>query len=298
MVRIFAPLAAAAFGMIAAAPVQAASLDFDIVSNPFSKPAMHFDYKDGKFVWDRKPITTSFRASGSIDRGYRWDPQVTLAPNGKGGKTITGTMPGLKGSFSHADTITFPANFLSAYTGQFASLCARKAGPGKTVFDLSVTFTFIRGYQHRKNPPEVGGGGGLKVAKAVTMPMTVSCAPIPKRVPNDPLKVTELKLYTSPAKPVCGKPFRLVAEFHTNKPGKVDFTLHRHDGEKQNASVDVGEVKGGFAKRWSKEYTYTKSIARSYKVSVKGQALPAQWVPVRITCGAKDDQTTTDSLTD
>jgi hypothetical protein len=88
------------------------------------------------------------------------------------------------------------------------------------------------------------------------MPMTVSCGPIPKRVPNDPLKVTELKLYTSPAKPVCGKPFRLVAEFHTNKPGKVNFTLHRHDGEKQNASVEVGAVKGGFAKRWWKEYVY------------------------------------------
>jgi hypothetical protein len=70
--------------MIAASPVQAASLDFDIVSNQFSKPSMHFDYKDGKFVWDRKPITTAFRASGSIDRGYRWDPQVTLAPERQG----------------------------------------------------------------------------------------------------------------------------------------------------------------------------------------------------------------------
>jgi hypothetical protein len=298
MFRTFALLAVAAFGMIAATPAQAASLDFDIVSNQFSKPSMHFDYKDGKFVWDRKPITTSFRASGSIDRGYRWDQYVTLAPNGKGGKPLSGTMPGEKGSFSHADTITFPASFLSAYTGQFASFCASKAGPEKKVFDKSVTFTFIRGYYHRKELPEVGGGGGLQVTKAVTTPMAVSCGAIPKRVPNDPLKVTELKLYTSPAKPVCGKPFRLVAEFHTNKPGKVSFTLHRHDGEKQNASVEVGEVKGGFAKRWWKEYVYTKSIERSYKVTIKGQDLPAQWVPVKLTCGAKDVQKPADTLTD
>lgn len=300
MFRTIAPFAVAAFGMIAATPVQAASLDFDIVSNQFSKPAMHFDYKDGKFVWDRKPITTAFRASGSIEKGYKWISEVTLAPNAKGGKAISGTMPYKDRRFTHSDSITFPASFLSAYTGQFAKFCARNAGPQTKVFDkLSVTFTFIRSYYPGRGntEPEVGSDYP-KVTKAVTMPMTVSCGPIPKRVPNDPLKVTELKLYTSPAKPVCGKPFRLVAEFHTNKPGKVNFTLHRHDGEKQNASVEVGEVKGGFAKRWSKEYTYTKSIERSYKVSVKNQELPAQWVPVKITCGAKDDQTTAGSLTD
>jgi hypothetical protein len=300
MFRTLAPLAVAALGIITSTPAQAASLDFDIINNQFSKPAMHFGYKGGKFVWDRKPITTSFRASGSIDKGYRWVSNVTLTPNSKGGKALSGTMPGDKRSFTHADTITFPASFLSAYTGQFASFCTRKAGPEKKVFDnLSVTFTFTRGYYAGNTPPEVGSGdGGLRVSKAVTIPMTVSCGALPKRVPNEPLKVTELKLYTSPAKPVCGKPFRLVAEFHTNKAGKVNFALHRHDGEKQNASVDVGEVKGGFAKRWWKEYVYTKSVERSYKVTVKGQELPAQWVPVKLTCGAKDDQKPADALTD
>jgi hypothetical protein len=300
MFRKIAPLAVAALGIIAASPAQAASLDFDIVSNQFSKPAMHFDYKDGKFVWDRKPITTAFRASGSIEKGYKWTMQVTLVPNAKGGKAISGTMPYKNRSFTHSDSITFPASFLSAYTNQFANFCARNAEPQTKVFDgLSVTFTFIRSYYAggRNTEPEVGSDD-LKVTKAVTMPMTVSCGAIPKRVPSDPLKVTELKLYTSPPKPVCGKPFRLVAEFHTNKPGKVSFTLHRHDGEKQNASVEVGEVKGGFAKRWWKEYVYTKSVERSYKVTVKGQELPAQWVPVKLTCGAKDDQKPADALTD
>ncbi|MFN4142416.1 hypothetical protein [Aestuariivirga sp.] len=299
MSRILTALAAAAAGMIAAAPAHAASLDFDILTNQFSKPAMHFDYKDGKFVWDRKPITTGFRARGSIDRGYEWDQYVTLAPNGKGGKPLSGRMPYKDRSFTHADSITFPASFLAAYTAGFAKFCARNAGPEKKVsHDLSATFTFIRGYHPRNEPPEVGGSGGLKVTKAVTMPMSVSCAAIPKRVPSEALKVTELKLYTSPATPRCGKPFRLVAEFHTNKPGKVNFTLHRHDGERQNASVEVGQVQGGFAKRWFKDYLYNKSIERSYKVSVKGQELPAQWVPVKVDCGAKDEQKPADALTD
>lgn len=300
MYRMLAPFAAAAFGMITASTADAASLDFDIVSNQFSKPVMHFDYKGGKFVWDRKPITTAFRASGSIERGYKWKMAVALVPNAKGGKEISGTMPYKDRSFTHSDSITFPASFLSAYTGQFAKFCARNAGPQTKVFDnLSVTFTFIRSYYAggRTSESEVGSVDP-RVTKAVTMPMTVSCGPIPRRVPSEPLKVTELKLYTSPAKPACGKPFRLVAEFHTNKPGKVNFTLHRHDGERQNASVEVGEVKGGFAKRWWKEYVYTKSIERSYKVTVKGQELPAQWVPVKIACGAKDDKNPAGALTD
>jgi hypothetical protein len=301
MYRALAPIAAAAaFVTIAAAPAHAASLDFDIVTNQFAKPAMHFDYKDGKFVWDRKPITTAFRASGSIERGYRWNTAVTLAPNAKGGKAMSGAMPYKDRNFTHSDSITFPASFLSAYTGQFAKFCARNAGPQTKVFDnLSVTFTFIRSYYEGGYTSESEVGRvDPRVTKAVTMPMTVSCGPIPKRVPSDPLKVTEVKLYTSPAKPQCGKPFRLVAEFHTNKAGKVNFTLHRHDGLKQNAAIEVGEVKGGFAKRWFKEYTTTSSIERSYKISVKGQELAAQWLPVTVTCGAKDTGKPADALTD
>lgn len=300
MFRALAPIAAAAaFVTITAAPAHAASLDFDIVTNQFAKPAMHFDYKDGKFVWDRKPITTAFRASGSIEKGYKWDMAVTLVPSGKGGKAISGTMPYKDRSFTHSDSITFPASFLSAYSSQYADFCARNAGSKKVIGNLSATFTFIRTYYEggRNSESEVGSNNP-RVTKAVTMPMTVSCAPLPKRVPSEPLKVTELKLYTSPAKPQCGKPFKLVAEFHTNKAGKVNFTLHRHDGLKQNASVEVGEVKGGFAKRWFKEYTTTSSIERSYKISVKGQELPAQWLPITVTCGANHSAQPADALTD
>jgi hypothetical protein len=291
MLRTFASLAIAAGTCLAAMPAQAASLDFDIVTNQFAKPAMNFDYKDGKFVWDRKAVTTGFRASGSISRDYVWAQDVALVPNGKGGKVLNGTMP-TKRDWSHSDSITFPASFLSAYTGNFAGFCAKNAQPGKKVVrDLTATFTFIRYYTKKGEVLEAESSKGAKqVTRVVTMPMTVSCAAMPSRVPSEPLKVTELKLYTLPAKPMCGKPVKLIAEFHTNKPGKVNFTLRRHDGEKQNASVEVGETQGGYAKRWSKEYLYSESIERSYTVTVKGQDLPSQWVSVKVNCGAKDAQ--------
>lgn len=297
MFRTFAAVSTlAAAAMLAASPSQAASLDFDIVTNQFSKPAMHFDYKDGKFVWDRKPVTTGFKARGSIDRGYAWLKAVTLVPNGKGGKPLSGAMP-TERNWSHSGSITFPASFLSAYAANFSAICAKNAQPGKKVVkDLSATLTLIR--YSTKTSPFAENLYGPKATAVTTMPVAVSCAALPARVPSDPVKVTELKLYTSPAKPLCGKPVRLIAEFHTDKPGKVNFTLNRHDGEKQNASIEVGEVQGGYAKRWFKEYLYTKPIERSYSVTVKGQQLPAQWVPIKIECGAKDTQHQPEVLSD
>jgi hypothetical protein len=293
-----------AFRMLFAAPLFVASqamadvsMDFDIVTNQFSKPSMNFVFKDGKFVWDRKPVTTGFRASGDISREWEWLPTVALAPNGKGGKPLQGIMPSSR-RWSHADSITFPANFLAAYQDNYAGHCAKHGGSEKKIFSgLTTSFTFIRYYHERNRPPEVGSEvGNKKIARTVTMPMTVVCGAMPKRVPGVAFKVEQVKLYTIPASPKCGKPVRLIAEFHTNKAGKVNFTLHRHDGEKQNASVDVGPAGDGFAKRWSKEYVYKSDIERSYKVSVKGQDLPAQWVAIRVNCGAKSDHGVAENL--
>ena len=291
-------------GVLFAAPLFAAShamadvsMDFDIVTNQFSRPSMSFVYKDGKYVWDKKSVTTGFRASGEISREWQWLPEVTLVPNGKGGKALKGTMPSSR-KWSHSDAITFPTSFLAAYQASFAGYCAKNGSSEKKTFDgLTATLTFIRYYNEKGKLQEVGSADANKqVTRTVTMPMTVACGAMPKRVPGVAFKVEQVKLYTIPASPKCGKPVRLVAEFHTNKAGKVNFTLHRHDGEKQNASVDVGAVSGGFAKRWSKEYVYKSDIERSYKVSVKGQDLPAQWVAIKVNCGAKSDHGSAEEL--
>ena len=91
------------------------------------------------------------------------------------------------------------------------------------------------------------------------LPIKVVCqAKQPKRAKID-LKVSKLKLYTIPARPKCGQPVRLVTEIHTNKPGKVNFMLFRHDGAKQAASLKTGN---GYAKRWAKTYTFNKTTKR------------------------------------
>lgn len=288
-----------AAGLLASQAQAAVTMDFDIVTNQFSAPAMAFEFKDGKFVWDRQPVTTGFRASGSASREWEWFTQVALVPNGKGGKALTGTMPTAR-NWSHSDSITFPASFLAAYQSNFASYCSKNGGPEKKVFGgLSASFTFIRKYYAKDTVPEVGSDAGIKqINKVVSMPMTVVCGAMPKRVPASAPAVTQLKLYTSPAVPTCGRPVRLIAEFHTNKAGRVNFTLVRHDGERQNASVDVGPAGGGFAKRWSKQYVYNTDMERSYSISVKGQELPAQWVTVKVNCGARTDFDRPDALTE
>jgi hypothetical protein len=101
--------------------------------------------------------------------------------------------------------------------------------------------------------------------------------------------VTQLKLYTVPAEPKCGQPVSLITEIHTNKPGKVEFQLFRRDGEKQEASLVTEKISGGYAKRWSKRYTYNQSIRREYLVVVRGHEFSSQWVPVDVRCGAQAD---------
>lgn len=98
------------------------------------------------------------------------------------------------------------------------------------------------------------------------------------------LKLKKLKLYTIPAKPACGKPVKLVAEFHTNRPGKVDFMLYRGDGEKQKASVTTSKGGTGSSKRWAKTYTFKQNTNRKYMVTALGHKASTQWVPMTVTC--------------
>ena len=76
----------------------------------------------------------------------------------------------------------------------------------------------------------------------------------------------------------------MVAEFHTNRPGKVNFLYHRSDGKKQNASVTTSKSGSGFTKRWAKTYTFNKTTSRKYAVLVKDHNKSTQWVPLKVTC--------------
>ncbi len=98
------------------------------------------------------------------------------------------------------------------------------------------------------------------------------------------LQISEVKIFTLPANPVCGKPVRLVTEIFTNEPGTVEFTLHRRIGRKQKASLTTDRVGDGYAKRWHKHFVYTHSITREYMVVVKGHDYETSWIPVDVSC--------------
>ena len=100
------------------------------------------------------------------------------------------------------------------------------------------------------------------------------------------LGVSEVRLYTLPAQPICGKPVRLIAEIHTTKPGKVNFVLHRREGRSQNASLTTQKDEDGYAERWSREYVYKYSVRREYRIVVKDEKFSTNWVPVEVTCSA------------
>jgi hypothetical protein len=135
--------------------------------------------------------------------------------------------------------------------------------------------------------PEKASHGMARFTKDGDVPAVIVCPGQPKRESVD-LKLTDLKVYTLPAKPACGKPVQLVAEFWTNKPGKVDFQLFRGDGERQKASVETAKAGKGYVKRWGKSYTFDKSESRKYMILVTGHPASSDWVPINVNCVGKN----------
>ena len=176
--------------------------------------------------------------------------------------------------YEKLERTTIGKAFLAPFKNDAKALCDVFGGYKKTVRDMEIR---LRMWVESTN-----GGPSVKG----TMPVRVVCMPKkqPTRTPVA-FKVTEVKLYTLPAKPVCGKPVRLVAEIHSNKAGKVDFTLFRRDGEKQAASLTTEKAGKGYVKRWSKEYVYNSSIKREYLITVTGHAFSTSWVPIEVKCG-------------
>ena len=131
------------------------------------------------------------------------------------------------------------------------------------------------------------------VHRSAVMTAKVVCQPRdPKRTGHSTvaLKLKGVKLYTVPARPKCGKPVKMVAEFQTNRPGKVEFLYYRGDGKKQKASVTTSKGGAGFQKHWVKTYKISKTTSRKYKVVALGHKASTQWIPLKVNCikGAKN----------
>jgi hypothetical protein len=235
--------------------------------------------KNGEnWVWDNKgdsfnvKMKVKLRSTGSKFQGAK-----VFLP--RAGMNVWQMASGYKTrELEELVTVSIGKTILTAYQNDAANLCSVFGGAKKSVRDLDA-----------KAILSASTGTDLESQKG-TFPIKVVCLPVegPSRTPVE-LKVTELKLYTIPQRPRCGQPVQLITEIHTNKPGKVEFQLFRRDGEKQNASLVTEKVKGGYAKRWAKKYTYDQSIKREYLVVVKGHEFSSEWVPVEVKCGANAD---------
>ncbi len=109
-------------------------------------------------------------------------------------------------------------------------------------------------------------------------------AQAPRKGPLFGLKLKEVKLYSVPARPQCGKPVKMIAEFYTNKPGKIDFFYIRGDGEKQKASVKTVSGAKGIMKSWSKTYKFNATENRKYRIHVKDHKTATKWVSLKVNC--------------
>jgi hypothetical protein len=174
MSRTIARLIIAFATMIVAVEAQAAGIDFDIDTRPFPAPAMHFDYADGAFVWDRKPVIAAITARGSAEHGFEWAEDAVLVPEGRGGQPLDWRMPAVR-DWIHSGSIILSRSFLEPYAVRFADLCARNASTKETEFtDLGAAFSVIRSYGMEGRPMLQ-----RQARTTATLPLTISCAARP-----------------------------------------------------------------------------------------------------------------------
>jgi len=274
-------LMAAAFAVampLTAAHAGITELKFHVVQDQFAQmPTLTMRHDGEKWVWDNKGENFNIKVKVSIEsRGNKFSGASIHVHNAN--MNLWQMPSGYKTrDFETLDTVVVGKPMLTKFQGDAANLCSVFGGEKKSVRDLDAAAVLSVNYNTDL------------VTKNGILPLKVVCMPVePRRVPVA-LEVTQLKLYTIPARPRCGQPVKLITEIRTNKPGKVEFQLTRRDGEKQMASLTTDRVEGGYAARWAKTYKYEQSIRREYMVIVKGQPVSSDWVAVDVKCGAKED---------
>lgn len=276
---VFAVAAVAVAGVLGAAPAAAkiTEMKFHVVQTELDDvPYMEMAHDGQNYNWVSQDKNFNIRTKVLIkSSGNRfWQAAIEV----EGTNQYLWWMPKHKTfKYENLEHTTIGKTLLSSFKNQAAALCDVFGGKQKTVRDMNIP---LRMWVEHTGGPSVKG----------TLPVRVVCQrkKEPQRKPVA-LEVTSLKLYTLPAKPVCGKPVYLVTEIHTNKPGKVEFTLHRRDGEQQAASLTTEKAGNGYAKRWTKQYVYNSSIKREYLVVLKGHPFSTNWVPLAVNCGVGAD---------
>lgn len=269
--------AAAVIFMVSAAEAKITEMKFHVVTTQLDDvPYMEMVHDGSAYSWASESRNFNIRTKVLIKSVFnRFFAAGILV---KRTNASLWKMPSHKTfKYESLDATTIGKAILSPFKNDAKALCDVFGGDKKVVRDMDID---LRMWVDYVSGPSVKG----------ILPVRVVCMPkkVPTRTPVA-FKVSSVKLYTIPAKPVCGKPVTLVTEIHSNKPGKVDFTLHRKDGEQQQASLTTEKAGSAYVKRWSKQYVYTSSIKREYLVVVKGHPFSTNWVPIEVKCGVGAD---------
>lgn len=188
-------------------------MKFHVVQNQFSDlPAMEMKHDGSKWLWANKAqnfniqVKVKLRATANkFTNGAIFVPDTGMELWRMASNYATNNLETL-------DTVTVGKQYLTPLQGKAAALCSVFGGEAKTIRDMPLA-------------AELSVSQSTDVYRTKgTMPVKVVCQPKkePQRVPTA-FKVSDVKLYTIPARPRCGKPVNLVAEFHENKAGTVDF---------------------------------------------------------------------------
>lgn len=223
------------------------------------------------------PISYEAGYKGSFSWLENIDVRIEHITKGKG------SVVGLRRNLAKKDKVWGNAN-LQMTRAQLApmekigqELCASHNGPGTKNINTVIPLTMTVAYYDNQNVHAFKRTG--------TVPAVIVCEPrVPTRV-----AITQMKLYTIPAQPVCGKPVVLRAEFHTASAGKIDFQLQRGDGEKQNVTIVTRRSGNRFFESWQKTYTFNKSESRRYRIVPIGYTLTSNWVDIDVKCGLGKD---------
>lgn len=273
--------------LVAEASAKVKSVKHHFVQSQFEDyPVMEMKYQSGRWNWINSSKTFMPRVKLYFKSTTKVDKAKLYVDKGKFGLW---TLPvGYKTKkYEKLITVSIGKTVLGKQLGLAKSVCKSSGGPKKIVKDLAVNTTFYA--------TDTSAAGTSFDTKASSKPMLMKVV-CHSKIPNGntdsaghstfKFKVTKTKLYTIPSRPVCGKPVKLVAEFHANRPGGASFTLFRGDGKKQNASVSIGATSKGFVKRWAKTYKLNKTTSRKYMIVVNGHKQSTNWVPLKVRCGA------------
>ncbi|MCY6381799.1 hypothetical protein [Hoeflea prorocentri] len=249
-------------------------------------PVYEMKFQNGKWVWANKGRAFKPRMKYRIRQNKGGIAHHVVDAEFLLEGVLIGSLSHIKNKSEKLVTLNIGSNVMKGQEKAARAACNAHGGGQKVVRDLGLKGQLSVKHTHFGKHEQTVKRSSVMTAKVVCHGKG------PKRTGNSTvaMKLKGLKLYTIPARPKCGKPVKMVAEFHTTRPGKVEFLYYRGDGEKQKASVTTSRGGGGFSKRWAKTYKFNKTTNRKYKVVAIGHKGSTQWIPLKVNCtkGAKN----------